>query len=244
MPGERRRARLLLAACGLAAASACGTSAPAVPDPQSAVVIAFVDPAGALAPRRDAIVRLIEQTLDRVSAAFAVGAVTITVDADPGGAIPGWGLGGYAPSGSVIEIFVDPAFPDLANVLDARLPMLVAHEMHHVARWRGPGYGSTLLEAMVSEGLADHFSIDLLGVAVPPWSQAFPEARHAEYLALAAPHFDAVVNHGVWFFGASGEPPRWTGYTLGYRLVADYRARTGLSAAQLVNTPAGVFRPQ
>ena len=172
--------RLLLVAL-LLTSTACG--APAGPDPQPAVVITFVDPAGALDARRDAILRLIGQSLDRVGAAFDVGAVSITVDADPGGAIPGWGL-------------------------------------------------------------ADRFSIELLGVSVPPWSQAFPEAQHARYLALAAPHFDAMVNHGIWFFGASGEPPRWTGYTLGFRLVADYQARTGLSAAQLVNTSAGVFRPQ
>ena len=221
--------------------AACGS--PAAPEPRHAVVITFVDPAGALAARRDTIVRLIEQTLDRIGAALDVGTVTITVDANPAGAITGWGLGGYAPSGSLIEVFVDPAFPNLANALDERLPPLIAHEMHHVARWRGPGYGSTLLEAMVSEGLADHFSIELLGAAVPPWSQAFPEAQHDQYLALAAPHFDAVVNHAVWFFGASDDLPRWTGYTLGYRLVADYQARTGLSAAQLVNTPAGAFRP-
>jgi hypothetical protein len=32
--------------------------------------------------------------------------------------------------------------------------------------FRGPGYGRTLLEAIASEGLADHFAVELLGVPV------------------------------------------------------------------------------
>jgi uncharacterized protein YjaZ len=121
----------------------------------------------------------------------------------------------------------------------------VAHELHHVKRWRGPGYGRTLLEAMVSEGLADHFSIELLGAPVPPWSDAFPRDQTTQLLERARPEFDSTsYDHERWFFVASPTLPRWTGYTLGFRLVEAYQAaHMGATAADLVNTPAGAFRP-
>jgi len=235
---------LLVAASFLLIGPACGAGSPTEPESPAGVTIDFADPSGSFTQHRAAIVRLIEQTLDQARTRLDVGVVAIAVSADPAGAIAGWGLGGYAPSGAAIDIAVDPSFPDLGSVLEARLPGLVAHEIHHVVRWRGPGYGVTLLEALVSEGLADHFAVELLGVPVSPWSQAFPEAQNARYLALASPLFDNVVDHGAWFYGTTTELPLWTGYTLGFRVVSAYQARTGLSAAQLVNTPAYAFRPE
>jgi uncharacterized protein YjaZ len=97
---------------------------------------------------------------------------------------------------------------------------------------------------MVSEGLADHFSIELLGVPVPPWCLAFSDADNAVWLDAARPLFDSSYTHSTWFFGTSITPPRWTGYTLGYRLVQDYKNRNpGATAAALVSTPANAFRP-
>ena len=80
---------------------------------------------------------------------------------------------------------------------------------------------------------------------VPPWSDAFPRADTARYLDLARPELDsATYDHERWFFGPTATLPRWTGYTLGYRLVESYQAaHAGATAAQLVDTPAGSFRP-
>jgi uncharacterized protein YjaZ len=63
------------------------------------------------------------------------------------------------------------------------------------------------------------------------------------YLALAAPELDEPNDYDRWFFGFDPDIPRWTGYTLGYHLVAEYQARAGRSAAELVHTPASAFRP-
>ncbi len=90
----------------------------------------------------------------------------------------------------------------------------------------------TLLEALVSEGLADHFAIELLEVPVPPWSDALPWTETAHYLELAQPEFDSVeYGHPRGFFGSSPDLPCWTGYTLGFRLVESYQAaRVGVSS--------------
>jgi len=94
------------------------------------------------------------------------------------------------------------------------------------------------------EGLADHFAVEILGTPLQPWSQAFPESETDFYLDLARPDFDsATFDYQGWFFGADPRLPHWAGYTLGFWIVDDYQARTGRSAAQLVNTPAEAFRP-
>ena len=184
-------------------------------------------------------------TLDKVDAVLPLTGVTITVIADGSRAIGGYGVGGRTLDASTIELYLDPAFPGLAQLLAERLPPLVAHELHHVKRWRGPGYGRTLLEAMVSEALADQFSIELLGAPVPPWSDAFPRDQTSHFLDMARPELDSTsYDHARWFFGPSPPLPRWTGYTLGFRLVEAYRAQhPGSTAVSLVNTPASAFRP-
>jgi len=228
------------------AGSSCSDSSPTRPetDPQPSSIV-FSDSSNALADHRATIIRLLEETLQRASGEVSVGGVRITVFADAGRAIPGWGIGGFAPSGSEIEIAVDPDFAGLEGVLEERLSNIAAHELHHAARWRGPGYGMTLLESMVSEGLADHFALELLGGENPPWTEAFPESQTDFYLARARPLLDSTAfNFDDWFFGPSVDLPRWTGYTLGYRLVRDYQDRNpNRSAASLVNTPAEEFRP-
>jgi hypothetical protein len=241
----RPRAGVVLLLVGglLLAATACDDRSPTEPT-ASRLTIVIADPAGSFAPHHEAIRRLLEQTVERARTALAVPSLTITVSADPPSTIPGWGIGGYALDGSGIDIVLDPAYPGLGAVLGERLPPIAAHEIHHVVRWHVPGYGVTLLEVMVSEGLADRFAIELLGSPVPPWSQAFPESETAHYLDLARPELDsASFDRGAWLFGTSPRLPRWTGYTLGYRLVEAYQARSGRSAAQLVHTPASVFRP-
>jgi uncharacterized protein YjaZ len=89
----------------------------------------------------------------------------------------------------------------------------------------GPGYGRTLGQALVSEGLAGHFTRLLLHNPPEPWECAVTddalEAHWPDKETLAKPY-----NHAEWFFGVGGQRPRWLGYTLGYRIVADWLAVT------------------
>jgi uncharacterized protein YjaZ len=169
--------------------------------------------------------------------------VTITIFADAAQTIEGYGIGGRAPDARSVHIYIDPQFQNLSQLLPERLPQMLAHELHHTVRHRNPGYGTTLLEAMISEGLADRFSIELLGAEIPPWSEALDDAQAEQYLAAAELEFDNNYDHNKWFFGVGGALPRWTGYTIGFRLVAAYQvAHAGASAAELVHTPANLFR--
>jgi uncharacterized protein YjaZ len=188
---------------------------------------------------------IIESAVRQVIKVLPLTAVRIIVRQDPKILIPHYGLGGYTPSANFVVIAVDPAFPELRQSIAKHLRGLLVHEFHHCLRWRGPGYGRTLFEAIISEGLADHFAQELLGIT-HPWSQAFPEDETAKYLTLAQAEFDSTTyDFPRWFFGRGYILPVWTGYTLGFRLVEAYKKQhPGETSVTLVHMPARVFRPQ
>ncbi|QJD17170.1 DUF2268 domain-containing putative Zn-dependent protease [Paracoccus sanguinis] len=160
----------------------------------------------------------------------------VTVRVDPDRCIPGWGVGGLAPAPGVIEIAL---IPDLCT--PERLIRTLVHEFHHLIRWDGPGYGRTLGEALVSEGLAGQFVREVLGGPPDPWDQT-PVAEGLAKRAIAEwsrPGYD----HGAWFFG-QGELRRWVGYGLGARIVAEaLAAAPDATAVTLATAPAEQFRP-
>lgn len=159
----------------------------------------------------------------------------LVVRSVPGGGIPKWGVGGYAPAPGLIEIKQDPARfdPDL-------FARTLVHEMHHLIRWDGPGYGKSLGEALVSEGLAGHFVVQVLGGSPDPWDATVP-APGAARLAMnewARRDYD----HARWFFG-KGDLKNGTGYGLGHRLVAAYLdLAPGQDAVTLAGARADMFR--
>lgn len=242
-PAHRRPPCLALLAA-LAFAACDGNSSPTAPDTARGATVSIVFASDAALRSREATIRaLVESSFRAASPRIPIDGVVVAIDASPARIIAGWGVGGFTPGSHRIEIGVDPTLPDAS--LDARLPSMVAHELHHAARYRGTGYGATLLEAMVSEGLADQFAAELFGQPLPPWTGALQDSEIESWLARARSEFDTVgYDHAAWFFGSTLAIPRWTGYTLGFRLVSDYRAGHGsASAAALVHTPANAFRP-
>ncbi|WP_166461797.1 DUF2268 domain-containing putative Zn-dependent protease [Paracoccus alkanivorans] len=138
----------------------------------------------------------------------------IVVKADPAGCIPGLSVGGSAPAPGLIEISLDPgrfAAPALVRIL--------VHELHHLIRWDGPGYGKSLGEALVSEGLAGHFVLQVLGGKPDRWDATTPAQGSARAAMNKWSRRD--YDHARWFFG-SGDLRRWTGYGLGHRLIAEH----------------------
>ena len=165
----------------------------------------------------------------------------VSVDVDPGGAIPGIGVGGYTdPTSGTVSISLDLSVVRLDRTLRVWLPQELAHELDHTARIQvGPGYGSSLLEAMTSEGMADAFSIQCFPETPRiPWDHALTKEQERAAWADARRRLGEFDDHAEWFFG-SGDLPRWAGYTLGFDIVSGYlRRHPALSAADLVTTDA------
>ncbi|RJE17382.1 hypothetical protein PHISCL_10280 [Aspergillus sclerotialis] len=117
---------------------------------------------------------------DSLGTAFAASAALLPLgDTDviiTGGnrVIPEKGHLGYAPEKGVIYVTVDPDHASLRANPDQSLERMLAHELHHCSRWDGPGYGTTLGETLISEGLAGHFAQEVFNWQPEPWESVEP----------------------------------------------------------------------
>ncbi|HUC86889.1 MAG TPA: DUF2268 domain-containing putative Zn-dependent protease [Candidatus Saccharimonadales bacterium] len=113
----------------------------------------------------------------------------------------------YFPAETMIAI------PSWKNLSQKELIAVVAHELHHMARWQTVGYGSTLGGALTSEGFATYYEEIRCGTK-PKWAEmnvsveALDEARKQ----WGSKDYD----HSQWFF--NGPHGKWIGYSLGYTL--------------------------
>ena len=194
----------------------------------------------ALAPWRAQILAEIEATREAVSTLVPAPTLAVELRHAPGRVIPEIGLVGYAPSATHFSLTFDSTNPHFApSLADGTLRRQVAHEVHHCLRHAGPGYGQSLGEAVVSEGLAGQFVNRLYGTPPELWERAVEAKVAWRFLPddreLASPMHD----HNAWFFGVGGRYPRWLGYTLGYLIAGRWRAlNPEASGERLVNVTA------
>ncbi|WP_295047450.1 DUF2268 domain-containing putative Zn-dependent protease [uncultured Paracoccus sp.] len=142
---------------------------------------------------------------------------------------------GQCPAPGVIEIAVTPDRFDPAHFTRA-----LVRQMAHLVRWDGPGYGKSLGEALVSEGLAGHFVLQVMGGQ----PDAIDTVRPAQGTLRQAMHEWARrdYDHRRWFSG-KGDLRKGTGNSLGHRLIADHLSQhPGASAASLASAQAEPFR--
>lgn len=192
---------------------------------------------------RQAIVTEVTATVRLAATRMPLPPVHIMVDTDLGGVIPEVGVGGFAPNANEVILSIDPRRADLAAIIEDALPPQLAHELHHAARHAAIGYGSTLFQAVVSEGLADHFSLELYGIEPPPWSVALTGDDLATWTDAVLAEPEGAYDHARWFFGSDGVVPRWTGYAVGFAVVGAYlEEHAASSPSQLVGEPASSFR--
>lgn len=181
---------------------------------------------------------VIQRHVDLIGADLSLAGVDVVVTTGYTGlAIEELAVGGYAPSAEFVAIAVEPDNPEFVHWRD-RIPATVAHELNHAARWRTPGYGRTLLECLVSEGLAVAYETELFGKE-PPYSHPCGDLQ--EFWEAAQPLLDRTdYNHARWFFG-NGDLPRWTGYALGYELVQRFVAAENMTVREATGLHATDF---
>ncbi len=196
----------------------------------------------------------LEKLEEKISVAFRAGVeqvqnkislpnIDVIVDDNEQSAIPETGVGGSAPSAHLLYIHINPEFKEIENIIDSEIRSTLAHELHHCARWATCGYGATLLEALISEGLADHFDIEVNGGKPKPWSVAIQGEELSKLKEKAEEDFfNNNYNHTAWFFGSEKDAiTRWSGYSLGYEIVGEYLKTNNKKASQLVNENAVSF---
>lgn len=137
------------------------------------------------------------------------------------------GSGGFAPNSEWIRIAIDPLREeeDVEYIIKNIIPLSVYHEMNHVARWNKPGYGSTLLEAIISEGLAIVFAEERWDLFRAPWGKYKQNEirKYLEFLNKRSKSQDNNYNHAEWFFGKGR--PNWLGYKLGAFIIREVKKK-------------------
>lgn len=141
--------------------------------------------------------------------------------------IPELGFGGLARfTGDRVRLHFDPANPHLIDNLPTRYPRMVAHELNHLARFQKTGRSKTLLDSLVSEGLAVTYEEQWNGEYLASrWGRALNEATlMSEWERAKKELHSQRYYHGEWFFGYNRKHPLWAGYALGTAIVDGFMA--------------------
>ncbi len=196
-----------------------------------------------LNPLKDKIKKAYEEIVPIVESKIKLPNIDIVVADNPEGAIPEIGIGGNSPTANLIYINIDSNFSRIEDKIDEQIKSTLAHECHHCARAEHFYYGNNLLEALVTEGLADHFDLEINGGNPKPWSVALDENHLNDLLGVAKKEFDNQnYDHTSWFFGKDKlEIPRWAGYSLGFKIVSEYLSKTNKKVSELFSLDSRKF---
>lgn len=194
---------------------------------------------------RSLILDRIRRSVEEIGRLIPVENVEFRVMVFPERTLPSKGMSGAAPNTDQIYILLDPHHPRLTTSLSEEMVATLAHEYHHTSRKRTIGFSSSLFDAIVSEGLAEHFVIEVTG-QWPPWADPVDEESFAYWRTEAEnTWFTEEYDYLAWFIGLNSAIPRGTGYELGRRIIGEYlAAHPDERASMLFDVPSEQFLPQ
>ncbi|MFM5615872.1 DUF2268 domain-containing putative Zn-dependent protease [Aeromonas veronii] len=139
-----------------------------------------------------------------------------------------------------IELQLDLERPDIKEVIITELPAVLAHEVHHIVQKKNKVEAETLAENLIFEGLACYFEQRFNGGTLP---SLFKASHHHDWQSLLAemtPHLSSKqFNYLDFFYCRDNRPfPKYAGYWVGFNLVANYLAKSGLNEIEVMGLPA------
>lgn len=177
-----------------------------------------------------------ENALARASELFAYRKpVEVAVfSSHPDVVIPELGIGGRSIYRGDIVIDIDFSRKDIFHIINKELSSTIYHEFSHIVRDATVGYGKTLSEVLVSEGIGSYVENKLYHTTMP---YTKPIRHERKYWQRAKRLLGKkTYDHLEWFFGR-GKLPRWIGYRLGYLIVDSFmKQQKNLPLSQLVRT--------
>ena len=144
------------------------------------------------------------------------------------------------------EYYTIHLFIDLDTYIQASLEQTFAHEWNHLVFYRHhPDFPYTLLSYIMMEGFAEVFREETMGGNPAPWSLALTENESSKQLQLLEKYFNTkgMKIYREIFLG-NKEFKKWTGYSIGYKLVKDFRKKhPKLSWEKIIQSnPKDIFR--
>lgn len=189
---------------------------------------------GELDKLRDLIEQSIKEIVPIVEKELDANQIDIIFLSAPNLAIPEYGIGGNAPGSNHLYVSFDPGSDRIT--LDG-LNETLLHEIHHCMRYRNPGYGESLGETMISEGLACLYEEEY-SKKIPIYAKT--KLKNNQIIKANKLINSKTIDHDEWFFGTK-DIDKWFGYTYGYGLAKAYSKKTGKKASELVHTDSKLF---
>ena len=173
---------------------------------------------------------LVDRALGHINALLPGPDTTISVSySRPALLIPKNGTFGYTNplTGQITTAFGPVPQVGVKTVLAFWFPRDLAHEVNHSVRiLAGPGHGPTLLDDLIAEGIATAFDQAAFPGPPDPWGYALTPSQECALWKKTAPQLYSAGLDAIWLFGGHFDGynvPNWTGYTIGYHIVSDYR---------------------
>jgi uncharacterized protein YjaZ len=173
-----------------------------------------------------------------------IGDIDIVFYNNPETVIKELGIGGFTPLENTIFMSLDVNNPNFKESLKGELEYTITHEINHAIRFRTPIPKETLLEAAISEGLADHFAVQITGKKPAAWTHALTDVEEKGMIERMKKEWnEAPYNHNAWFYGSKEmNIPRWTAYTIGFNLVGKYlEANPDTKASDIISAETKLF---
>lgn len=192
----------------------------------------------------DSLRRIFDATSEKIVALTEGVETDIVVSHSPLNSIPELGSSGrYTKDAQCIDIYLDLYNSYLKENFETEVSRTLIHEYMHVVREQYiPWENGTLLDSLIAEGLAQSFEIEVQPDLPPSiYTTAFTESEVDDLWNKAKGILDqrGWVND-EWFFG-SDNIKRWSGYSLGFKLVQNKIKESGLKASALYKLPSADF---
>lgn len=171
---------------------------------------------------------LVSRALNHISVLLPGPKTSISVNYyRPGVLIPQTGTAGVTTlqTGRIVTGFGRTARSTISRAVAFWLPRTLSHEVDHSVRiLAGPGFGPTLLDQIISEGISSVFDEAAFPGPPNPWDNAISRSQECTMWRKAQSMLAYTGLYDLWMFGSPGVP-YWTGFTIGYHIVKDYRLR-------------------
>jgi hypothetical protein len=169
--------------------------------------------------------QVVGQALAHINAVLRGPSTAITIRYAGIPVIPQTGTNGYTdPATGVITIgFEQTPQASFSMIMQLWLARTLSHEIDHSVRvLAGPGFGLTLVEEIITEGISSAFDMSAFPGTPNPWDRAITRDQECALWKQAQGLLGKTGLYDAWMFGQPGIP-HWTAFTIGYDIVTGYR---------------------
>ena len=194
----------------------------------------------------DDLRKIFDSTLEKVVSLTEEVETDIVVRHSPQGVILELGISGqYTNDARCIDVYLDLGNTHLKDHLETEVARTLIHEYMHVVREQYiPWENGTLLDSLIAEGLTQSFEIEVQPDLPPSiYANALTDAELVDLWSTAKAKLNqrGCLND-EWFFGGENIK-RWSGYSLGFKLVQDKIRESRLKASELYKLSSNDFLP-